>query len=354
LWKKRKEKKMTRKKGLLIALICVVGLVFLTNLAYADKRETTRRYGPGYEKWVGTLIPSDFEFGPGDEVGRLNWQDPAMVVKAAKLIKTGKIYDLAQTVDRNSPNWPGHPPYELITFRSPFGEWNQEDQGWLMSNNDANICFASEATIHCQHTGTHMDGLAHVVFGPAWAGYNGFSQKKILGDWGFVKTGIETVPPVFCRGILLDVAGYKGVGSLENGYEITIADVKGTMRKQGTTLKNGDAVLIRTGIGQYWPDKKKATQGPGPGWKTCKWLLDNGMMVGGTDTVAYEVGTTEGPLGTNPHPGHMVMFHHGVHILELLNLEELAQDEAYEFLFITLTNKFRGATGSNIRPIAVR
>jgi kynurenine formamidase len=50
----------------------------------------------------------------------------------------------------------------------------------------------------------------------------------------------------------------------------------------------------------------------------------------------------------------MVMFHHGVHILELLNLEELAQDEAYEFLFITLTNKFRGATGSNIRPIAIR
>lgn len=351
------EEEMATKKRLLTVVVCLVALAFLAYPAYADKKETTKRYGPGYEKWVGTLIPQEFEFGPDDEVGRLNWQDAAMVIQAAKLIKGGKVYDLAQTVDRYSPNWPGHPPYELITFRSPFGEWNQGDQGWLMSNNDANICFASEVTIHCQHTGTHMDGLAHVVCGPAWAGYNGFSQKKILGDFGFVKTGIETVPPVFCRGILLDVAGYKGVKCLEPGYEITVADIEGTLKKQGTKINKGDAVLIRTGAGQFWPDKQKATIGPGPGWKACKWLLDNGMMVGGTDTVAYEAQPVPGgvgPVGTNPHPGHTALFHHGVHILELLNLEGLAQDNVYEFLFVTVPNKFRGATGSNIRPIAIR
>jgi len=351
------EEEMATKKRLLTVVVCLVALAFLACPVYADKKETTKRYGPGYEKWVGTLIPQDFEFGPDDEVGRLNWQDAAMVVQAAKLVKGGKVYDLAQLVDRNSPNWPGHPPYELVTFRSPFGEWNQGDQGWLMSNNDANICFASEVTIHCQHTGTHMDGLCHVVAGQAWAGYNGFSQKKILGDWGFVKTGIETVPPVFCRGILLDVAAYKGVKCLKPGYEITVADIEGTLKKQGTKINKGDAVLIRTGAGQFWPDKQKATIGPGPGWKACKWLLDKGMMVGGTDTVAYETQPVPGgvgPVGTNPHPGHTALFHHGVHILELLNLEGLAQDNVYEFLFVTVPNKFRGATGSNIRPIAIR
>lgn len=349
---------MRSKKSVFVALVAVVAMVFLTGSVYAGAKEVTERYGPGYERWVGTLIPSEFEFGADDEVGRLNWQDAAMVAGAAKLIKTGKIYDLAQTVDRYSPNWPGHPPYELVTFRSSFGEWNMKDQGWLMANNDANICFASEVTIHCQHTGTHMDGLAHVVFGPQWAGYNGISQKTDLGDFGMLKAGIETVPPVFCRGVLLDVAGYKGVGCLEAGYEITVEDVKGTLAKQGIALQKGDAVLIRTGVGQHWPDKQKSVMGPGPGWKVCKWMLDQGMMVGGTDTVAYETQPVPGGLGpvgeTNPHPGHMAMFHHGVHILELLNLEELAKDKVYEFAFVTLPNKFRGATGSNIRPIAVK
>jgi kynurenine formamidase len=340
-----------------VGLVCVVGLILITYPAYADKAETTKRYGPGYEKWVGTLIPSDFEFGADDEVGRLNWQDPGMVAATAKLIKAGKIYDLAQAVDRNSPNWPGHPPYELITFRSPFGEWNQKDQGWLFKDNEANICFASEATIHCQHTGTHMDGLAHVVFGPKWAGYNGINLQEDLGDWGLMKAGAETVPPIFCRGVLLDVAGYKGVSCLEPGYPITPEDIQGTLQKQGIKIQKGDAVLIRTGAGQYWPDKKKATIGPGPSWQACKWLLDKGMMIGGTDTVAYEVQPTPdgvGPVGTNPHPAHMVMFHHGVHIIELLNLEGLAKDKVYEFVFVTATNKLTGATGSNIRAFAIQ
>jgi kynurenine formamidase len=342
-----------------VGLLCALGLIILSLPAYADQAaEVQKRYGPGYEKWIGTIIPDQFEFGPDDVVGRLNWQDPAMVLAASKLIKTGKVYNLAQVVDRNSPNWPGHPPFELITFRSPFGEWNQKDQAWLMENNDANICFASEATFHCQHTGTHMDGLAHVVFGPQWAGYNGLSQKTELGDWGFVRGGIETVPPVFCRGVLIDVAGYKGVGSLEPGYPISPEDLQGALAKEGVKLQKGDAVLMRTGAGQFWPDKKKATIGPGPTWQACKWLADQGMMIGGTDTVAYEaqpVPDGKGPVGeTNPHPGHEAMFHHGVHIIELLNLEDLAKDKVYEFAFVTMCNQFRGATGSNITPIAVK
>ena len=140
-------------------------------------------------------------------------------------------------------------------------------------------------------------------------------------------------------------------------YEITVADIKGTLRKQGTKLKKGDAVLIRTGNGQNWPDKKKYGINPGPGWKACKWLLDKGMMIGGTDTVAYEVLPVPGgvgPVGTNVHPAHEVMFHHGVHIIEVAYLEGLARDKVYEFAFIFGANKFRGATGSNIRMFAIR
>ncbi len=347
---------MTMKRSMVGCFVLVVALIFVTTSVYGGAREVRERYGPGYEKWIGTLIPEEFEFGAEDEVGRLNWMNPASVLEAVRLVKKGKVYDLAVTVDRYSPNWPGHPPYELITFRTPFGEWNQGDQGWLMQNNDAQISFASECTIHCQHTGTHMDGIAHVVFGPNACGYNGWSLKKICGDFGFTHTGIETVPPVVCRGIMLDVAGYKGVRCLPAGYEITPEDLQGCMRWEGVELKKGDAVLIRTGNDTNWPDKQKATIGPGPGWRAVKWMADNGMMISGTDTVAYEtqpVPGGRGPVTTNPHPGHQCMFHHGAHIIEFLNMQELAQDKVYEFLFVTMTNKLRGATGSNIRPIAI-
>ncbi len=345
---------MGKKRSMFLSVVLVVGLVFLTAPLYAGG--IADRYSPAYAKWFGNLIPAQPEFGPDDEVGRLNWMNPDMILQAAKLIKQGKTIDLAQWVDRTTPNWPGHPPYELIVFRSPFGEWNQHDQGWMEQNNDAGICFASEATIHCQHTGTHMDALAHVVFGPEWCGYNGISLKTQLGDWGLLKAGIETVPPVFCRGVLLDVPAYKGESSLKGGYEITVDDIKGTLRKQGIQLKKGDAVLIRTGVGQYWPDKQKATQGPGPGYKAVLYLIEQGMMISGTDTVAFEVQPTPGGMGPvvkNPHPGHMAMFHHGIHIMEAMNLEGLADNQVYEFVFVVATNKFKGATGSNIRPFAI-
>jgi kynurenine formamidase len=348
---------MTKKKSMVGCLVLVVALIFVTTSVYGGAREVRERYGPGYEKWIGTLIPEEFEFGPEDEVGRLNWMNPASVLQAVRLVKKGKVYDLAFTVDRYSPNWPGHPPFEMITFRSPFGERNQGDQGWMApENNAAGIAFASEATIHCQHTGTHMDNIAHVVFGPNACGYNGISLNKDLGDFGLLKGGSETVPPVVCRGIMLDMPAYKGMKCLPAGYEITIDDLKGCMRKQGVSIKKGDCVLMRTGNGQNWPDKKKSTIGPGPGWKAVKWMMDNGVMLAGTDTVAYEVQPTPnnmGPVGSNPHPGHMCMFHHGAHIMEFVNMEELAKDRVYEFLFMTSPNKFRGATGSNIRPIAI-
>ncbi|MBW1765453.1 MAG: cyclase family protein, partial [Deltaproteobacteria bacterium] len=74
------------------------------------------------------------------------------------------------------------------------------------------------------------------------------------------------------------------------------------------------------------------------------------------DNVAYEclpVPGGVGPIGSNPHPGHMVMFHHGAHIMEFVNMEELSKDKVYEFLFATMVNRFRGGTGSNITPIAI-
>jgi len=194
-----------------------------------------------------TFAGTAYQYGPDDEVGSLNEMTAASVVAAAKLVKKGKVYDLDPGRFRGMPLWPGHPPFEVMTFRTPLGVYNQKDQGWLMTKNDAHIGFISDFVIGTVHTGCHMDGLAHITTGMDNHWYNNFNQANDLGDWGPLKADAWTIPPVVTRGVLIDVAGYKGVRMLPAGYCITAADVKGAVAKQGTVLKPGDTVLIRTG-----------------------------------------------------------------------------------------------------------
>jgi len=295
-----------------------------------------------------------FQYGPDDEVGALNEMTPASVAAAAKLVKQGKVYDLDPGRFRGMPLWPGHPPYELITFRTPMGEYVQKDQGWLMSNNDAHIGFISEVMIGCMHTGCHMDSLAHITCGQDNHWYNGFTAANDLGDWGPLKADISTTPPVVTRGVMIDVAGYKGVKVLPAGYCITAADLKGALAKQGTALKPGDTALIRTGTLSIWTDKAAAAKygGCGMGLEAVKWLAEgNKTILMGVDTAAFEC---DSPDKTNPHPCHQFMLiENGIHIMEFPYLEDLAKDKVYEFMFVVCPLKNKGGTGSMIRPIAV-
>jgi len=294
-----------------------------------------------------------YNYGPDDQVGALNEMTPASVAAAAKLVKKGKIYDLDPGRFRGMPLWPGHPPYEVITFRTPLGLDNQKDQAWLQTNNDVHIGFISEVMIGTMHTGCHMDSLAHITVGQDHHWYNG-KQDSDLGDWGPLKSDISTTPPVITRGVMLDVAGYKGVKMLPAAYCITAADLKGALAKQGTALKPGDTVLIRTGQLSVWPDKAEMGKagGCGMGLEAVKWLAEqNKTILMGVDTAAFEC---DSPDPTNPHPCHQYMLiENGIHIMEFPYLEDLAKDRVYEFMFVVCPLKNKGCTGSMIRPIAV-
>jgi len=301
-----------------------------------------------------TFAGTAYQYGPDDEVGALNEMTPAAVVAAAKMVKKGVVYDLDPGRFRGMPLWPGHPPYELITFRTPMGEYTQKDQAWLMSNNDAHIGFISEVMIGCMHTGCHLDSLAHITCGPDNHWYNGFNAANDLGDWGPLKADISTTPPVVTRGVMIDVAGYKGVKMLPAAYCITPADLQGALRKQGTSLKSGDTVLVRTGQLSVWPDKAAMAKGNGAGLglEAITWLMENNKgILFGVDQAAFEC---DSPDKTNPHPVHQYMLiENGVHIMEFVYLEDLAKDKVYEFMFVVLPLKNKGGTGSMIRPIAV-
>ncbi|MDE3167650.1 MAG: cyclase family protein, partial [Acidobacteriota bacterium] len=110
-------------------------------------------------------------------------------------------------------------------------------------------------------------------------------------------------------------------------------------------------VLLRTGWGAFYGDARRFvndTKCPGPGLAGARWLSARGIFAAGSDTVAFE----RVPAAAMPVHVHLLV-ESGIHIIECLNLEELAGAGVREFLFIGAPLKLRGATGAPLRPLAV-
>jgi kynurenine formamidase len=165
------------------------------------------------------------------------------------------------------------------------------------------------------------------------------------------------MPPFFTRGVLLDAPGFRGIDCLPKGAVIDAAEMEAICAKQGITVQPWDVVLIRTGYMRFWPDAElmAAHKTAGPDISAAQWLLERGVVATGSDTETYEVqpAPDPGPTG-NPQPVHnLLLIEHGIHLMESLDLEALARDRVYEFLFVALPLKIRGATGSMVDPLAV-
>jgi kynurenine formamidase len=172
-----------------------------------------------------------------------------------------------------------------------------------------------------------------------------------------LQLGIENVKPIVTRGILIDVAGYKNVDRLPNGYEVTVEDVRGALKKQGIqeeSIRPGDALLFRYGWSSLWSEPDKYNDSPaGVGLEVARWIVARKLTMIGSDSWTSEV-------VPNPDPDLMFPVHqelltkNGIFNLENLKLEELASDGVHEFLFMFAPVPFKGATGSPGRPIAIR
>lgn len=165
---------------------------------------------------------------------------------------------------------------------------------------------------------------------------------------------------------MIDVAGYKKMKALPAHYAITVADLKGALQKQGSKLKPGDVVLIRTGTLQYWSnmgDREKlvAHDSAGIVLPTAKWLEQNGSMMIGSDTSGLEYWPDAENAETHQKkhgafmPVHKyLLIEQGVHIAEFHNLEDLSKAGVYEYCYFCATAKIRGATaGFALRPLAL-
>jgi len=287
------------------------------------------------------------EWGPDDQRGAANRITPAKVLEAVSLIEEGKIYQLGRVYEDGMPLL-GNRHYKLTIPGLPLGP----PRGPLR------IVFNDEMVSgEIGQVGTAFDGLGHVgtevdgelVF------YNGFKLSEFGSPYGLTKLGIENVGVLFTRGVLIDVARYKGVERLDPTYVITIEDIEATLEMERVNIREGDAVFFHTGWGQLWmvDNEMYNASEPGPGITAIRWLVDKKIVLTAADNFGTEAIPGEDPEMRGA--GHQwLMNRNGVYNLENLDLSELAADQVYEFAFIFAPLKLKGATGSPGNPIAVR
>jgi kynurenine formamidase len=281
------------------------------------------------------------KWGAGDERGAANHMKPQTVLNAVKLIKTGEVIELGHVLAGNMP-FAGGRRFDVHikrTFMNPQSNNRGSNEEMVLSE--------------IGQVGTQFDGFAHQTHGNSH--YNCFKTDEIATRTGFTKLGVQNVGSLIARGVLIDVAAYKGVEMLGDNYEITAEDIEGAGKRQNLTFQPGDAIIIHTGWGKLWgkDNARYSKTCPGLGVKAAQWLLAKDPMLLGADNWPVEVAPN--PDSRISLPLHqLALVVHGVHLLENLKLDELAAKQVNEFVLILQPLKIQGGTGSTVAPVAVR
>jgi len=290
-------------------------------------------------------------YGADDQIGTLNEITPAVVAAASALVHTGTVIDLGRVLDEQTPKFPGRYWHQTLDVTPHYENRRRPDasgQGW--GKNEIN--WITEIQVGTFQVGTQLDSIGHIQEGERF--YNGWTTKDVVETNGLTHFGMETVPPIVTRGVLLDVAAYKGVQRLEKGYVITPDDVQGMLQREQIDIRPGDAVLFHTGWGGLWgSDNDTFLSGePGPGIATVRWLYDHHIAITGADTWSY--GPVPGEDAQRPFLVPQTMYVKlGLFGLENLATEQLASHRVYQFLFTVTHGKTRGSTAAFVAPAAI-
>lgn len=295
-------------------------------------------------------------WGAGDEAGSTNWYTkPEVVARALAEADAGVVYRLGQDYDSEMPLF-GSRAFTLRIPGSPTG-------GPFGANGI--VWFDEFLATEIGQVGTQFDGLGHIGVKVGGVGdqtemrfYNGFTVAEMQGAYGLAKLGTEKLHPIVARGILLDIAGARGVETMEAGDEVTMDDIRAALERQGMadfTFMGGDGVFFYTGWSTLWKvDNATYNAGaPGIGMEVALWLTDEVQAgVIGADTWPTEV-------VPNPDPACIFCVHqhvltrHGIVNQENMKLDGLVADEVYRFLYMYSPAPIAGATGSIGAPVAI-
>lgn len=290
--------------------------------------------------------PSDSErcpskWGAGDQRGSGNHMKRESVLRAARLIRTGEVFELGHVLSGSMPFF-GSRRFDLHTKRT-------------VMNAPSNRRGSNEEIVISEigQVGTQFDAFGHQTIGESL--YNCFSMGEVGTRTGLTKLGVEAVGTLMTRGVLIDVAASKGVDVLPDAYEITVADLQQALARQKQALQPGDAVIIRTGWSVWWgkDNARYVKTNPGIGIAAAQWLAAQNPMLVGADNWSIEVAPN--PDADLSLPVHQIMLVvNGVHLLENMKLDALGAAGVHEFALIVQPLKIQGGSGSTVAPVAIR
>jgi kynurenine formamidase len=266
-------------------------------------------------------------------------------VSLAARLAAATVIDLEQPRFAGMPTHPAHRPAYF------YGLYRRHRDNYRPAS-DGPRSGSSGVLTMMEHSGTHIDALCHQACDLRL--YGDIHVDEIETTTGFRKLGIETVPPILRRGVLLDVAAFKRVERLPPGYAISADDLDACAAAQGVVVQAGDVLLVRTGYGTSWKDEASYLKAGGVGRSGSIWAGEHEVFAVGADNVAWDVLEERDPETKGTLFAHIYLLQRrGVYIMENLNLEALSAARAYTFAFVGIPLKLRGATGSPIRPLAL-
>ena len=285
------------------------------------------------------------KFGPDDQIGNVNYVTPAKTLAATKLVTKGQTYRLGIETNKDTPAYP--PRTFAVTIVQP----GQAAGGSL---GPTKTTYNDDIITGWAGIGTQLDGLGHLGIDNLY--YNCNKAADFAATDGLKKLGVEHVPAVATRGVLLDMAGYFNTDIVKEGTAFNRPEIEGAMKRQGIkAIEKGDVVLFYTGwlklVGK--DNKRFGAAAPGLGRDGAKYLASLEVAIVGSDTWSFEVLPFEKDAGV--FEVHQILIPlNGIHILENINTEEMVKDQAWEFLFTLGAARITGGVQSIVNPVAIR
>ncbi len=284
------------------------------------------------------------KYGAADEIGAGNLLTPQLALEAAKLVKTGKTYRLGVETNSKTPAF-GPRSWALVI--------NQPGQVGGVGLGPTKTNYNDDIYMGYVGTGSQIDGLGHIGVDNLY--YNCNKNSEFVQANGLTKLGIEKLPAIVTRGVVLDMAGYYGKDIVPEGTAFNRKEIDEQAKKQGIEIRKGDVVLFYTGwqalVGK--DDKRFISGEPGLGKDGAEYLASKQVVAVGADTWGVEAIPFEKGVGV--FEVHQILIpKNGIYILENIDTTELVKDKAWEFMFVLGASRFTGGVQAIINPIAVR
>lgn len=283
-------------------------------------------------------------WGANDTVGNMNLLTPQKMQEAARLVTQGRAYPMGIVVDRATPAFP--PRSVSITVLMP----GQEDGQTFGQNR---MSYVDDMITGWLGVGTQIDSFAHLGVDNTF--YNGNRARDFVRTTGVTKLGVEGIPPMVTRGVLLDLARAKGKPRLDGGELVTADELRAAMQQQNVRVTPGDVVVLHTGwLSVLGEDPKRfGDEEPGIDGAGAELLASMQPCAVGADTWGVEAVPFRDPNVV--WQGHQILLaQNGIHILENLDTAPLVRDGVTEFMFVLGQPRYRGAVQAIINPVAIR